>query len=72
MDEHDQAVRPDGPEPYPIADPENVDDHRASLGLPSLEELRTSLSTERVLAPEAARRNQEQELAWRRSVGWIK
>lgn len=63
---------PDGLEPYPIEDPDGVDQRRAHLGLPSLDELRASMATEHVLDPEAARRNREQELAWRRTVGWIK
>lgn len=63
---------PEGLEPYPIEDPEHVDELRAALALPSLDELRASQPTERVLDPEAARRNQEKELAWRRAVGWIK
>ena len=63
---------PEGLEPYPIEDPDRVDELRAALGLPSLDELRASRPTERVLDPEAARRNQELELKWRRSVGWTK
>ena len=62
---------PAGLEPYPIEDPEHVAERRAALGLPSLDELRASMSAEPALDPEAARRNQEKELAWRRAVGWI-
>lgn len=63
---------PEGLEPYPIEDPDQVDERRAALGLPSLDELRASRPRERELDPEAARRNQELELEWRRTVGWIK
>src|ERR1700754_4670576 len=56
----------------PIEDPDRVDERRAALGLPSLDELRASRSRERELDPEAARRNQELELEWRRTAGWIK
>lgn len=63
---------PEGLEPYPIEDPDHVDERRAALGLPSLDELRASRPRERELDPEAARRNQELELAWRKTVGWIK
>ena len=62
---------PHGLEPYPIEDPDHVDERRAALELPSLAELRTSAPRERPLDAEAARRLEEQELAWRRAVGWI-
>ena len=62
---------PHGLEPYPIEDPDHVDERRAELGLPSLAELRASAPPERPLNPESARRLEEQELAWRRAVGWI-
>lgn len=61
----------EGLEPYPIEDPDHVDERRAALGLPSLDELRASMAVEYVLDPETARKNQEEELAWRRAVGWI-
>ena len=61
-----------GLEPYPIEDPDHVDERRADLGLPSLAELRASAPPESPLNPEAARRLEEQELAWRRAAGWIK
>ena len=61
-----------GLEPYPIEDPAGVDKRRLALGLPSLAELRASIPPERPWDPETARRHEEQELAWRRSVGWIK
>jgi hypothetical protein len=61
----------EGLEPYPIEDPDHVDERRAALGLPSLDELRASMPVEYVLDPEAARQKQEEELAWRRAVGWI-
>jgi hypothetical protein len=62
---------PHGLEPYPIEDRDHVDERRAELGLPSLAELRASAPPERPLNAEAARRLEEQELAWRRAVGWI-
>jgi hypothetical protein len=62
---------PHGLEPYPIEDPDHVDARRAALDLPSLAELRASSPCERPLDTEAARRLEEQELAWRRAVGWI-
>lgn len=62
---------PHGLEPYPIEDPDHVDERRGELGLPSLAELRASAPREPPLNPEAARRLEEQELAWRRAVGWI-
>ncbi len=62
---------PHGLEPYPIEDPDHVDERRAELGLPSLAELRASAPPEPPLDPETARRLEEQELAWRRAVGWI-
>jgi len=62
---------PHGLEPYPIEDPDHVDERRAELGLPSLAELRASAPPESPPSPEAAHRLEEQELAWRRAVGWI-
>jgi len=62
---------PNGLEPYPIEDPDRVDERRAILGLPSLAELRASAPPERSWDAEAARRYEEQELAWRKSVAWI-
>ena len=62
---------PHGLQPYPIDDPDHVDERRAELGLPSLAELRASAPRERPLSPEAARRQNEQELTWRKAVGWI-
>jgi hypothetical protein len=62
---------PNGLEPYPFEDPDHVDERRAELGLPSLAELRASASPERPLTPDAARRLEEQELAWRKAVGWL-
>ncbi len=63
---------PAGLEPYPIDDEAHVEERRASLGLPSLAELRTSAPLERPRDPEAARQHEAQELAWRRAVGWLK
>ena len=63
---------PDGPEPYTIEDPDHVDERRAALGLPSLEELRASAPREWKWDPETARRLKEKELEWRRAVGWTR
>lgn len=62
---------PQGLEPYSLEDAENVDARRAALGLPSLAELRATAPKKRQWNAEAARRHEEKELAWRRSVGWI-
>lgn len=62
---------PHGLEPHPIEDPDHVDERRAQLGLPSLSELRGSAPPEHPLSAEAVRRLEEQELAWRRAVGWL-
>ncbi len=59
---------PHGLEPYPIEDPDHVDERRATLGLPSLAELRASAPPERPLNAEAARRQEQKELAWRKTV----
>ena len=63
---------PNGPEPYPIEDAAHVDERRARLGLPSLAELQASTPPEYSCDAETTRRHEEQELAWRRAVGWIK
>lgn len=60
-----------GLEPYPIEDPDHVDERRATLGLPSLAELHISDPAEPSWDAESARRHEEQELAWRKTVGWI-
>lgn len=62
---------PDNLEPYPIENPSQVDERRAALGLPPLAELHASAHIERRSDPEEARRYEERELAWRRSVGWV-
>jgi hypothetical protein len=62
---------PNGLEPYPIEDAAHVDERRAALGLPSLAELKPSTEGEPSWDEERARRLEEQELAWRRAVGWI-
>jgi hypothetical protein len=62
---------PNGPEPYPIEDAAHVDERRAALGLPSLAELKLSTEGEPSWNEETARRLEEQELAWRKAVGWI-
>lgn len=61
---------PNGLEPYPIEDADHVDERRAALGLPSLGELHISDPAEPAWDVETARRLEEQELAWRRAVGW--
>ena len=63
---------PNGLEPYPIEDAAHVDERRAALGLPSLAELKLSTDPEPSWNEETARRYEQQELAWRRTVGWIK
>jgi len=62
---------PKGLEPYPIEDEAHVDERRVALGLPPLAELRISEPTEPSWNAEEARRLEEQELAWRKTVGWI-
>lgn len=62
---------PNGLEPYTIEDEEHVDERRAELGFPSLDELRASAPREWTWDPEAARRLKQKELARRRAVGWI-
>lgn len=63
---------PTGLEPYPLEDSAHVDERRAALGLPSLTELRASAPQKRPWDPEAARRYEAKELAWRRAVGWLR
>lgn len=63
---------PNGLEPCPLEDSAHVDQRRAELGLPSLAQLRTSTPQEKLWDPQAARRYEERELAWRRAVGWIR
>jgi hypothetical protein len=63
---------PNGIEPYPIEDPDRVDERRAALGLPSLNELRASSPPEHTWDAEKAKRLAEMELAWRREVGWVR
>lgn len=63
---------PSGLEPYPLEDSAHVDERRAELGLPPLAALRASAPQEKPLDPEAARRHEEGELAWRRAVGWLR
>ena len=63
---------PNGLEPYPLDDSvQVVDERRRVLGLPTIAEQRGSAPAERAWDPDAARRHEERELAWRRSVGWI-
>jgi hypothetical protein len=64
---------PAGLEPYPLdGSVEDVDERRRDLGLPTVAEQRGSRTPERLWDAEAARRHEEQELDWRRAVGWIK
>jgi len=63
---------PTGLEPYPLEDSAHVDARRADLGLPSLAELRGTAPPEKPWDPEASRRYEEKELAWRRAVGWLR
>ena len=63
---------PDGLEPYPLDDAAHVDERRTELGLPTLDDLRASAPPERRWDPDVARRQEAQELAWRRSVGWLR
>lgn len=63
---------PEGPEPFTIEDPDHVDERRAELGLPSLDELRASAPREWTWDPDAAQRRKEKELEWRRAVGWTR
>jgi hypothetical protein len=63
---------PAGLEPYRLdGRVEDVDERRRALGLPTIAEQRGSRPPERLWDAEAARRYEEQELDWRRSVGWI-
>ena len=63
---------PDGLEPYPLEDPAHVDERRTELGLPALSELMAKGPPKKEWDPEAARQFDEKELAWRRSVGWVR
>jgi hypothetical protein len=62
---------PTGLEPYPLEDSAQVDARRADLGLPSLSELRGAGPPATPWNPEVARQHEENELAWRRAVGWL-
>ena len=62
---------PNGLEPFPIEDAAHVDERRAALGLPTLAERKPSTEVEPAWNEETARRLEQQELAWRRAVGWI-
>ena len=62
---------PNGLAPYPIEDAAHVDERRAALGLPSLAKLKPSTEGEPAWDEETARRLEQQELAWRKAVGWI-
>jgi hypothetical protein len=63
---------PHGLEPYPLEDPEHVDERRAELGLPSLAALRATAPEKEPWDLESARKREEGELAWRRAVGWLR
>jgi len=63
---------PDGLEPHPLEDADQVDEWRSALGLPLLAEMRASAPRNQRWDAEVARSYEERELAWRRSVGWIR
>lgn len=66
---------PAGPEPFPLEEPETVDERRAELGLPSLAELRAQAPPAKPWdAADAAREAAKDAAAleWRRRVGWIR
>lgn len=63
---------PNGLESYPIEDPAHVDERRAELGLPSLAALRAMPPENERWDAESARKREEEELAWRRAVGWLR
>lgn len=63
---------PDGLEPYPLEDESKVDEWRKALALPSMAEQRAQGPPRTTWDPDAARTVAEGELAWRRSVGWIR
>jgi hypothetical protein len=60
----------DGLEPYPLDDWDAVNERRRHLGLPTLEDMRPSVK-ERLTQQEIDRQRQD-ELEWRRRVGWMR
>ncbi len=62
---------PHGLESYELDDPKLVDERRATLGLPTMQELRTSAPSDPPRSPDMLRAKAQAELDWRRSVGWI-
>ena len=60
---------PHGLEPYPLDDPDAVNQRRRDLGLPSIGEMRRESSE--LLSAETVERQRAEELAWRRGVGWV-
>jgi hypothetical protein len=61
-----------GPEPYPLEEPDRVDALRRDLELPSLAEAMGTQRRERgVTGVRDAREHQARETAWRKRVGWV-
>lgn len=62
--------------PYPIQDPDGVDERRRAVGLDTLQErmaqLRKQASEEKIPSPEDLEEFEKQYEAWIRSVGWRK
>lgn len=62
--------------PWPIEDPEAVDERRAEVGLPPLAEqaqrLRARADAEGERAPEDWKVYRERQLSWARGVGWVR
>jgi hypothetical protein len=61
-----------GLEPYPLEDPSRVDEWRAELGLPPIAELEARMRASPPNEPGDRTAFEAAELAWRRSVGWIR
>jgi len=64
------------PVPYPIENPEGVNDRRRAVGLNTLEErtaeLRNQMARENVPLPPDWEAHQKKYVAWLHSVGWRK
>jgi hypothetical protein len=63
---------PEGLEPYPLADPSQVDVWRKDLGLPPLGEILEHSRSNPPPPPRDQTGKDEAERAWRRRVGWIR
>lgn len=64
-------VGPDGrPVPYPIEDPDHVDDRRASVGLEPLAQQLARAQPEPPPDPETRERRERLREQWLRDVGW--